>query len=144
MNYPRVRVSVLIFKDGNVLMGKPQATAFESYCSPGLQHLARNDTWGVPGGKLELGESFEACAQREVAEETGLEITNIRFCGVTNTVYDTQTHWINIFVCADLEQGEVKNLEPDKCIEWRWFTWNNLPDNLFPPIKSLKEQGLFK
>ncbi len=142
MNYPRVRVSVLICKDGKVLLGKPKQTAFDGYCSSGLQQLARADTWGTPGGKLELGESFEACALREVAEETGLEITNVRFCAVTNTVFDEQTHWINIFVCADLEQGEAKNLEPDKCAAWCWFDWDKLPDNVFPAIKSVKEQGI--
>lgn len=142
MNYPRVRVSVLICKDGKVLLGRPKQTAFDGYCSPGLQQLALADTWGTPGGKLELGESFEACALREVAEETGLSIKNIRFCGATNTVYDPQTHWVNIFVCADIEKGEIQNLEPDKCVEWRWFAWDQLPDNLFPPIKSLKAQGI--
>lgn len=38
--------------------------------------LARNDRaeWELPGGRLEIGESPEQCAEREVAEETGLRV----------------------------------------------------------------------
>src|SRR5215475_6671927 len=37
-----------------------------------LIHRARHDDWTFPKGKLEPGESYQACALREVAEETGL------------------------------------------------------------------------
>ena len=37
-----------------------------------LIHRARHDDWTFPKGKLEPGESYPACALREVAEETGL------------------------------------------------------------------------
>jgi 8-oxo-dGTP pyrophosphatase MutT (NUDIX family) len=35
--------------------------------------IYRNDKWDLPKGKLDKGESFEACALREVAEETGVQ-----------------------------------------------------------------------
>jgi 8-oxo-dGTP pyrophosphatase MutT (NUDIX family) len=41
-----------------------------------------------PGGHLEHGESFETCAQREVMEETGLTIKDIRFLTATTTILD--------------------------------------------------------
>ena len=37
-----------------------------------LIHRSRQDDWTFPKGKLEPGESYQACALREVAEETGL------------------------------------------------------------------------
>ncbi|HEY2994069.1 MAG TPA: NUDIX hydrolase [Methylomirabilota bacterium] len=37
-----------------------------------LIHRPRQDDWTFPKGKLEPGESYQACALREVAEETGL------------------------------------------------------------------------
>ena len=37
-----------------------------------LQKRADNGFWGLPAGSMELGESFEACARREVMEETGI------------------------------------------------------------------------
>ncbi|MDO0950270.1 NUDIX domain-containing protein [Mammaliicoccus sciuri] len=39
-----------------------------------LQLRSDNESWGLPGGTMELGESFEEAAIREVYEETNLEI----------------------------------------------------------------------
>ncbi len=45
-------------------------------------HRPKHDDWSLPKGKLEPGESWEAAALREVAEETGLEVTVERLAGV--------------------------------------------------------------
>jgi len=49
-----------------------------------------NGHWEAPGGVLELDESFEAGVQREVLEETGLDVTVERLTGV----YKNLTHGI--------------------------------------------------
>jgi 8-oxo-dGTP pyrophosphatase MutT (NUDIX family) len=42
----------------------------------------KDEWWGLPGGLLELGESFTACAQREVWEETGYHVEPVRLSGL--------------------------------------------------------------
>ena len=41
-----------------------------------------DDSWGIPGGLMELGETFEEAAKRETFEETGLIITNLELFGL--------------------------------------------------------------
>ena len=46
------------------------------------------DKWIGIGGKFEDGESPEECALRETLEETGLRLTNFRYCGIITFVSD--------------------------------------------------------
>jgi 8-oxo-dGTP pyrophosphatase MutT (NUDIX family) len=47
-----------------------------------LTKRADNGLWCLPGGKMESGESLEECCQREVLEETGLEVRTKRLIGI--------------------------------------------------------------
>jgi 8-oxo-dGTP diphosphatase len=70
------------------------------------------DTWALPGGHLEFGESFETCSEREILEETGLQIRDIRFLTATNSVFEAEgKHYVTIFMAAvlsnDSDQPQV-------------------------------------
>lgn len=52
-----------------------------------LLMMLRRGQWDMPKGKLDEGETIEACALREVKEETG--ISNLRLCGKLHTTYHT-------------------------------------------------------
>ena len=43
-----------------------------------LLQKRHDENWGLPGGLMDLGESFEAVAKREVFEETGLVVENLK------------------------------------------------------------------
>jgi 8-oxo-dGTP diphosphatase len=125
---PKVGIGVIVNKEGKILLGKRLNAHGEG-------------SWSFPGGHLEFGESWEACARREVMEETNLSIKNLRFYNVTNDIFtDEEKHYITIFMTGDYEAGELKNLEPHKCEKWAWFNWENLPENLFLPIRNLKKR----
>lgn len=47
-----------------------------------LLQKRHDGTWGLPGGLMDLGESFEEVAKREVLEETGLIVENLTLLNV--------------------------------------------------------------
>src|SRR3954462_14067206 len=47
-----------------------------------LQRRTDDQLWGIPGGSMELGESAEEPARREVWEETGLTVGELQLFGV--------------------------------------------------------------
>ena len=128
MMRPLVGIGVLIFNHKNeVLLGN-------RINSHGSQ------TWARPGGHLELGESFEICSIRETKEETGLDIKDLKFFAVTNDIFEAENkHYVSIFMKCNFPEGQVvHNMEPDKISQWEWVDWDNLPENLFLPLKNLK------
>jgi ADP-ribose pyrophosphatase YjhB (NUDIX family) len=53
----------------------------------------------LPGGHLEHGESWEECARREILEETGLVVRDVRFLTATNDVFAAEgKHYVTIFM----------------------------------------------
>ncbi|GIL72991.1 hypothetical protein Vretimale_4630 [Volvox reticuliferus] len=126
---PKVGVGVLIFREQCVLVG--------------LRRGAHGSgTYALPGGHLEMGESFEHCAIREVAEETGIEISDPVFAYAVNSIFDLTTHYVTVFMRVDVEQDvEPRLMEVEKCDGWQWVPWDAIPEPLFLPLKALKESS---
>lgn len=102
-------------------------------------------TYALPGGTLEFGEIVEDCGSREISEETGLKLTNLKTECILNVVWlSEQRHFVAIVLCGEVDntkQQEPDTLEPHKCEGWEWHDWHCLPNNLFLPLMKLKESG---
>lgn len=121
----RVGVGVIIVRNNRILLGERTGS-----------HGA--NTWATPGGHLEVGESIEECAKREVLEETGLALTSVKKFSFTNDIFEKEgKHYATLFVIAASDDGEAQIREPDKCKQWQWFEFNKLPEPLFLPLVNL-------
>ena len=125
-NIVKVGIGVMIMKDGKVLLGKRKG-----------KHGAGEYAW--PGGHFEYMESFTDSAKREVMEETGMEIDNIRFLRLANLKEYAPKHYVDIGLIADWKSGEPVVMEPEKCESWDWYDIDNLPSPLFSGIETYIE-----
>ncbi len=123
---PKVGIGVMILKDRKVLLGKRKGS-----------HGAGEYAW--PGGHLEYMESFEDCAKREVKEETGMEVNNVRFLRLLNLKSYAPKHYVDIGLIADWKDGEPKVMEPNKIEGWNWYDMNKLPEPLFSTLETYFE-----
>ena len=88
--------------------------------------------WEFPGGKREEGETFEACVQREVLEELGVEITVLRPLIVTRHEYPEKIVQLHFFTCS-LSHGDPLALD---CLDFRWVKGEELTAYSFPPADA--------
>lgn len=120
-----VGANVLIIRDGNLLLGKRKGGSGAG-------------EWGLPGGHVEYGETFEECALREIEEEAGMRADSVRFVGVTHQAYQSSSkHYVNFLFIAEGVTGEPYVAEPEFCEEWQWFPLTDLPVPLFFGHKDL-------
>ena len=80
--------------------------------------------WGIPGGKIERGEQSEAALQREIREETGLEIREARFVMVQDCIdseeFQRPEHFLLLNYHARSRPGQV--ILNDEAEEFLWVT----------------------
>ncbi|PRX47568.1 ADP-ribose pyrophosphatase YjhB (NUDIX family) [Prauserella shujinwangii] len=86
-----------------------------------------NGHWEMPGGVLELGESFEDGVRREVAEETGMTVEVERLTGVYKNI--TRGIVALVFRCRP---GEQPIHPTDEAREVRWMTRDEITDAMDP------------
>ena len=96
-----------------------------------LQCRSDNGGWGLPGGILELDETYEQAALREVREETGLEVRLTSFLGIFHNhdmVWSNgdQAHVLSALFTAEIVSGEPRIDE--ESLELRFFGPDEIPE----------------
>ena len=95
-----------------------------------LQRRSDNGLWGMPGGLLELDETYAEAAVREIREETGLEVRLTAFLGVFHN-YDMvwgngdRAHTIGGYFTAEITGGELR--VDEESLELHFFGEDELP-----------------
>jgi 8-oxo-dGTP diphosphatase len=111
-DHPRVAVGAIVFKDSQVLLvrrGKPPA----------------QDLWAIPGGSVEICETLQRAAEREIFEETGITIQALEpvftFDYIERDGFGSaRFHYVIIDLAADYVSGEPR--AGDDAAEARWVS----------------------
>ncbi len=120
--HPKIVVGILVYNDENkIFLGKCHKWG---------------DKWVVPGGHLEWGETLFECVEREVKEETNLEVSDIELIGVQESIFSEEfyekRHMVFLDYCCKAVNSDIKL--NDEIQEYVWMT----------PEEALKKLRLAK
>jgi ADP-ribose pyrophosphatase YjhB (NUDIX family) len=101
-----------------------------------LDHILRPASgWGIPGGFINQGEQAEDAARRELREETGIELENVKMLRVRTI----NRHIEVLFRAESNDKAEVKSREIK---DLDWFAVDEMPAEMSAVQKSIVEKVL--
>lgn len=118
-------VRVMLVKDGRVII---------------IRHTYRKG-WFLPGGGLKGGETVEEAARREVREETGAEMGEVRLVGIFTSYEEGFSGHNILFACEDFE---IVGQPDHEIAETRAVGLDEFPDGLFRGHREKIESYLKK
>lgn len=96
--------------------------------------------YSLPAGHVDAHETFTEALVREVAEEVGvtLEAADVHVVHIMHRkAFDSER--VDTFFVAEKWEGEVRNMEPNKCDELSWYSLEELPGNVIPYVRQALE-----
>lgn len=111
ITYPRVSPAVIvaIVREDQILLARNKKFA--------------NHMFSVISGFVDPGETLEECVKREIKEEVGIEVKNIRYFGSQPWPFPDS---LMIGFTAEYAGGEIKT-DGEEIVEAKWFTRDTLP-----------------
>ena len=115
---PVVAVGAVVFRDGRVLLvrrGQPPS----------------ENLWAIPGGKVSLGETLQAAAEREILEETGVVIRALEPVYTFDHLERDEAgrirfHYVIVDLRAEYKSGKIRS--GDDAREARWVSPGEIAD----------------
>lgn len=115
---PEVAVGAVVLKDRKILLVK-------------RDKAPQKGKWAIPGGSVKLGETLQAAAEREIAEETGLSIKSNKPIHVFDLIErdshgEIAFHYVIVDLQADYMGGEIR--PADDVSDAGWFSLDEVND----------------
>ena len=88
----------------------------------------KDGEYGLVSGHVEEGENLKSAMIREASEEAGITLSSgdLEIVGVIPSL---SNNYVYFFLRAVTWSGNVRNMEPHKCDDMRWFDLHAIPDN---------------
>ncbi|MEM7067806.1 MAG: NUDIX hydrolase [Pseudomonadota bacterium] len=116
--FPRTGCSAIVAASNKILLIKRGKEPYKGH-------------WSLPGGAQDVGETLEECAIRELAEETALHATSLKFLATRDRITRNEAgeisfHYVlTTFLITSFEGNEQAG---DDALEIGWFTTTEMDD----------------
>lgn len=123
-------VYLLLMRDNNILLARRCNTGF------------MDGHYGVPAGHLDGNETAREGCAREMREEIGISV-NVADLDIVHVMFRKaeRDERIDFFMTVKAYEGEVRNTEPEKCDDLRWFPLSALPDTIIEYVRIAIEHA---
>ena len=123
-----IAVYLILMKDEKVLLLRRCNTSYQ------------DGNYSLIAGHLDGEETAKQGIIREAKEEANITLhpENLQVAHVMHRL-SADREYIHIYLTAKRWDGEIKNLEPEKCDDLQWFSFSALPSNIVPEVKTALE-----
>jgi len=116
-------VFLMLFKENKVLLLLREGTGY------------MDGYYSLVAGHMDGDETVKSAMIREAKEEANITLNESEIDVALTMHRFSSDERIDFFVTAREFEGEVKNMEPSKCKELKWFVIDELPENMVPNVR---------
>lgn len=101
-----------------------------------VKHTYLN-SWFLPGGGLKSNETYEQAIRRELEEELGITVSDLKLHGIYNNFYESKNDSIVVFSSLNFTEPNNKDGEIE---DFGFFGFDELPQNISPGTRRRIEE----
>lgn len=121
--WPQLQTAIIVRVERDDYLASPEGTPQEAILMVRARNF-RGTYYGLVAGFVETGETLEECVRRELQEEVGIEVSDIRYFGSQPWPYPCG---LMVGFTAKYRGGQIK-LQQEELSKGGWFTRDNMPE----------------